>query len=202
MKIIPAILTNSVDVYRQEMETIIKSSSYDQVQVDFIDEQYDNQTISVMSTFPKDYEPLKFDAHLMVDGREMEIRIGEARKLGFERIIAQLESLDDQKLFLEWTQGFKRGLAVDLDTSIEQIDDLVLPELDVVLLMAVEAGFGNQLFDNRVLEKVKYLTGLRKSSGYDFKICVDGGVEKIHLPILEEMGADEVAVGVKRVLSF
>ena len=102
MKIIPAILTNSVDVYRQEMETIIKSSSYDQVQVDFIDEQYDNQTISVMSTFPKDYEPLKFDAHLMVDGREMEIRVGEARKLGFERIIAQLESLDDQKLFLEW----------------------------------------------------------------------------------------------------
>jgi ribulose-phosphate 3-epimerase len=204
MQIIPAILTDSVQDYEKEVEMVVKNGKFERIQVDFVDLDFDNQTIPVVATYPVDFRPLRFDAHLMTMAKNIETEVFYAKVTGYDRIIAQLELLEDQRTFLNWSEGMTRGLAVDLDTSVEQINDDVLAQLDVVLVMAVEAGFGGQVFDNKVLEKVKALNSLRNQSKsmYKFRICVDGGVEKIHLPMLEELGVDEVAVGVKRVLGW
>jgi ribulose-phosphate 3-epimerase len=202
MQIIPAILTDSVQDYEQEVEMVVKSGKFERIQVDFVDLDFDNLTIPVVATYPVDFRPLKFDAHLMTLASNIETEVFYAKVTGYDRIIAQLELLEDQKVFLEWSEGMTRGLAVDLDTSVEQINDDVLAQLDVVLLMAVEAGFGGQVFDNKVLEKIKSLNRLRRESRLKFRICVDGGVEKLHLPTLEELGVDEVAVGVNRLTGF
>jgi ribulose-phosphate 3-epimerase len=202
MQIIPAILTDDIQEYKDEVEGVVRDGKYERIQVDFVEKQFDNKTIRVIDTYPAELKPLTCDAHLMTDSRDIETDVAEARMVGYKRIIAQVELLESQTEFLAWTDGYDRGLAVDLDTGVEQIDDEVLSQLDVVLLMAVEAGFGGQVFDNRVLGKIKELADIRKNMNLKFRICVDGGVEKLHLAMLEELGVDEVAVGVKRMLGW
>ena len=75
-------------------------------------------------------------------------------------------------------------------------------EADGLLEVELEPGFGGQPFNPEVIDKIKQLNSLRIQSKFKYRICVDGGVEKEHLNELEKAGADEVAVGVKRVLEW
>jgi ribulose-phosphate 3-epimerase len=95
--------------------------------------------------------------------------------------------------------GLYVGLAVDLETPIGKLDPVILNNVDVVLLMAVKAGFGGQKFDERVLDKIKELDEIRVRDKTPFKICVDGGETEDTVPDTYFAGADEVVVG-KRLL--
>jgi pentose-5-phosphate-3-epimerase len=77
-----------------------------------------------------------------------------------------------------------------------------LSKLKYVLVMSVEPGFGGQEFVEAAMEDVQELVRLRNERGYNYKIGVDGGVEKEHLEMLEKAGVDEVAVGARRVVSW
>lgn len=196
MQIIPAILTDKHSELIKLIKQIEQSKKFSRVQIDFVDKTFGNQTLVVPQTYPPDFKPLLFDAHLMTSKETIGNDVLEARLVGFNRVIAQVESIEDQGKFLLWTEGYKRGLAIDLDTDVSYIDASIYRALDLVLLMAVPAGQGEQRFDERVLDKIKKITG------WGVKICVDGGVEQKHLPILEKLGVDEVAVGARRVLEW
>lgn len=199
MQIIPAVLTNNKDELKEMLE-IVEKGEFKTCQVDFIDEEFSNQTLPVALADINKYKATKFDAHLMLSPETIWDEIALAKVNGFKRIIAQVESIDDQARFIEETQEVERGLAVDLESSVDQIH--IFESLDVVLLLAVEAGFGGQMMDHRVVEKVKYLVSLREESKSKFRICIDGGVEKEHIQYLDSIGVDEVAVGVSRLLSW
>ena len=158
------------------------------MQIDFIDGEFAaNRTIKPTECDLIPYLPLRFDAHLMVTENNVLEWSKAAEKMGFERVIPQLENISRPEEF--------SALALDLETSVEKIEPY-LGNLDLVLVMSVKAGFGGQEFDEVVYEKIRAL----KKRGV--RICVDGGVDQEHLPILENLGVDEVAVGAKRVLSW
>lgn len=188
MNIIPAILTNDPQELDQFLRQIKNVSRFERVQVDFIDGEFaDNKTFKPMEVDIVPYLPLKFDAHLMVTENNIIEWSTMAEKFGFDRIIAQMESISHPEDF--------SALALDIHSPVAALKPY-LPKLDYVVVMSVEPGFGGQEFVEKALEHV------REIKKYGVKICVDGGVDQEHLPVLEKMGVDEVAVGVKRVLSW
>jgi ribulose-phosphate 3-epimerase len=192
--IIPAILTDKRRELDKWLEKIRDGGKFERVQIDFIDGEYaNNLTISPAECELTRYLKLMFDAHLMVVQKNVSKWMKEAVKVGFDRIIVQAESVSDPEKY--------KGLALDVHSPVVAIEPY-LANLEEVVVMAVEPGFGGQEFDKRVIELTKRLSELRKEKNFRYKICVDGGVYQEHIPVLEEAGADEVAVGVKRVLEW
>lgn len=193
MQIIPAILTSDVQELDSLLRKIRENKKFERVQIDFVDGVFaNNLTVKPIEVDMVPYLPLKFDAHLMVKGDNALFWGKNAAQMGFERVIMQVESgeSDDYKC-----------VGIDLNTPAEAVQKR-LKDLELVLLMSVKAGFGNQKFDERVIGKIRQIGQMREIGRYDFKICVDGGVEKEYLPTLEKLGVDEVAVGAKRVLEW
>ncbi len=87
------------------------------------------------------------------------------------------------------------GLALDIATPIEKLENKLLDNLGVVLLMSVKAGFGGQKFDIKVLEKTRELKDLRDKSGSNFSICDDGGITLQLIDDAHYVGVDEVSIG-------
>lgn len=195
MQIIPAILTNDTKELDGLLRQIRDSKKFSRVQIDFVDGEYAaNKSVSVEECKSiREYSDLKFDAHLMVT----ENNIGEwskmAEKFGFDRIIAQVESISHPEDFT--------CLALDFHSPVAVVQPY-LPQLDLVVVMSVEPGFGGQEFVEAAKQTVQELVKLRQEKKYNYKICVDGGIEKEHLPMLQNLGVDEVAVGAKRVLEW
>ena len=86
--------------------------------------------------------------------------------------------------------GLNAGLSVKPGTSIESICHL-LPEVDMVLIMTVEPGFGGQKFQPAMLEKLRTL----RAWGYTGLIEADGGVSLSNLPDLKAAGLDVAVMG-------
>lgn len=136
---------------------------------------------------------LRFDVHLMVDDPiKWLVRCDRG---GVDRVFGQIERMPDPKAFVAEGQlsNMYVGLALDLDTPVEKITE-VIDELDTVLLMSVKAGQSGQMFVDKVLPKIEEVRKLRE----DILICVDGGldVEQIKQCIVadwaEEIKEDEL----------
>ncbi len=194
MQVIPAILSASRSEVADLLAEIRISKKFERVQVDFVDGEYAaNTTIRPAEVGVLPYHPLKFDAHLMAISDTSYIWSRMAKKVGYERIIAQVESVSDPEEY--------SCLALDIHSPVTALLPY-LSKLDLIVLMAVEPGFSGQKFDGRVFDKITRFNELRKRCGYRYKICVDGGVEKEMLSDIENAGADEVAVGVRRAFEF
>lgn len=193
MEIIPAVLTHDIVAAQVLITDILNKRKVARMQVDFIDGEFaNNKTFRPSELDLFQYMPVKFDAHLMVVEDNVLVWSKVAQKVGYDRIITQVESISHPE---EYT-----GLALDIHSPITAIRPEWYKKLDVVLLMAVEPGFGSQEFIPGVLDKVSYLRNLRDLSHLTFKIQVDGGVHKKHLWELEKAGVDEVVVGGKRFI--
>ena len=194
MEIIPAILTADPREMDGWLRSVRDSHKFNRVQIDFIDGEYAaNKTFKPMEVDIVPYLPLKFDAHLMVTENNIIEWSVMARKFGFDRIIAQVESISRPQDF--------SCLAIDFHSPVTVVRPY-LPKLNLVLVMSVEPGFGGQEFVEAAKQDVQELVRLRREKKYNYRICVDGGIEKQHLPELERLGVDEVAVGTKRVLEW
>ncbi len=90
--------------------------------------------------------------------------------------------------------GMMAGVTLNPATPVETLTDII-GELDLVLLMSVEPGFGGQPFIRHTLEKVKKLKTLRDSSGSKALIEVDGGVNLDTGAMLAAAGADVLVAG-------
>jgi len=115
------------------------------------------------------------DCHLMVN--EPEKMIPWFVKAGADFITIHSEATAQvQKIVREIrAAGKKAGVSIKPKTPIESIEAL-LPELDLVLVMSVEPGFGGQSFMADSLNKVKWLAQKKKQNGFKFLIEIDGGI--------------------------
>ncbi len=193
VEIIPAILTADI----REVEEKLKRSEgiVRRVQIDIIDGVFaQNRTIepSALEAIETD---LSLDFHLMT--KEPVDWVEKAARGGADRIIGQVEMMGSQVEFVGKVSeiGLSVGLAIDLNTEIETLDPVVLTNLDVVLVMAVKAGWGGQKFDRSVLDKVKRLDEIRVHDKSPFRLCVDGGETLETIEATHFAGADEVAIG-------
>ncbi len=194
VEIIPAILTNDV----QEVGKLISIARgvVERVQIDIIDGEFaDNKTVLPEDMKDVDLGELKLDFHLMV--KEPVEWVERCANFGDDRVIGQVEMMKNQKEFTDKVRQHQlvAGLALDVDTPIEKLENKLLDNLGVVLLMSVKAGFGGQKFDIKVLEKIRELKDLRYRSGTNFSICDDGGITLQLIDDAHYVGADEVSMG-------
>ena len=90
--------------------------------------------------------------------------------------------------------GMKAGVTLNPATPVCVLEDII-DDLDLVLLMSVNPGFGGQKFIPRTYEKVRALRQLIDRHGAHAVIEVDGGVNAQNAPLLKEAGADAVVAG-------
>ncbi len=139
MEIVPAILTGNKRELEEWLQRLKEIRKFERVQIDFVDGEYaNNLTIRPADVDLLPYLPMLFDAHLMVTEKNISVWSGEAVKVGFDRVIAQMESISDPENF--------KGLAMDVHSPTEAIEPY-LPKLEAVMVMAVEPGFSGQEFD-------------------------------------------------------
>ncbi|MCH9617383.1 MAG: Ribulose-phosphate 3-epimerase [Chlamydiia bacterium] len=120
-------------------------------------------------------EHFRLDAHLMIYSPENFIE--KFVKCGCEEITFHIEATEEVRYTIDYIKKCNRyaGLALKPETPVE----LVLPylkDLDKVLIMTVEPGFGGQEFLSEMLNKVKILASYKKKYNLDFDIQVDGGI--------------------------
>jgi ribulose-phosphate 3-epimerase len=90
--------------------------------------------------------------------------------------------------------GARAGLAFNPSTSVQPYADL-LPEIDMVLLMTIEPGFGGQEFIELVLPKISQARALIRAHGGEIWLQVDGGVNEETIGRCAEAGADMFVAG-------
>ena len=90
--------------------------------------------------------------------------------------------------------GMKAGVTLNPSTPIEVLNDII-QDVDMVLLMSVNPGFGGQQFIERTLDKVRRLNEMIRSRGLHTLIEVDGGVQQVTAPRLVDAGVDVLVSG-------
>ncbi len=91
-------------------------------------------------------------------------------------------------------RGAAAGVALNPATPLSTLDE-ILPEVDLVLLMSVNPGFGGQSFIPSSLDKVGRLDSIRRQRGLNFRIQVDGGVNGENAGPLSAAGCDILVAG-------
>ncbi len=151
---------------------------------------YDSSRVKEISTKTN----LKIDTHLMIQNPENSI--DEYLKTGSDIITIHVESSLAIKEIIQKIKdsNTKCGLSIKPSTPVEAIIPY-LKDIDVVLVMSVEPGFGGQKFIEETIEKIKNLDMMRKKYNYHFIIEVDGGINKDNAIKLKRAGADLLVVG-------
>jgi len=189
IEIIPAIIPK----FFQEIEEKIKlvEPYVDWVQLDVMDGKFVN---NLTWTNPNDLKSLNtnlnLEVHLMINNPEE--AIDDWIESGVKRIIIHYESTDKHKEIIEKVKraGLEIGLAINPETSIEVIDEFY-KDIDLVLIMSVNPGFGNQDFLNESVDKIRQLRERYKN----VNIEVDGGVNLETAPNVIKAGANILISG-------
>lgn len=134
------------------------------------------------------------DVHLMIV--EPQKYISQVRDCGAEYMNVHLEACTHLHRTVEAIRaaGMKPAVTLNPATPVSLLEDII-GDLDMVLLMSVNPGFGGQKFINHVLLKIVKLRKLIAESGSDALIEVDGGINLDTVPLVADAGADIVVAG-------
>ena len=140
------------------------------------------------------YTKQVFDVHMMVEdpGRYIE----DIKKAGADLITVHQEACIhlDRVINQIKAAGCKAGVALNPATPISTLE-CVLDQVDLILIMTVNPGFGGQKFIPYTIEKVRALRGLLQERGLDTDIEVDGGVTPDNVRALMDAGANVFVAG-------
>jgi len=137
---------------------------------------------------------LPLDAHLMITHPDRYVEAFAAA--GVDALTIHVEAESDLGTTLELIGGLgvKRGLSLNPGTDIATVMPH-LADLDLVLVMSVQPGFGGQKFDPGAITKIETLAAARETPGCDFLISVDGGINDETGSACREAGADILVSG-------
>lgn len=195
IKIAPSILSADFANLGQEIQKIDRGGC-DYIHIDVMDGHYvPNITLGplVIGAIRK-YTDKVFDVHLMIEKPERYIK--EFVEAGADLINVHQEATTHlhRTLQLIRSYGVKTGVTLNPATPISTLEH-VLADVDMVLLMTVNPGFGGQSFIPGMYKKIADLKALREEKGYDFEIQVDGGVSLENVKQVVEAGADVLVAG-------
>jgi ribulose-phosphate 3-epimerase len=134
------------------------------------------------------------DVHLMIVNPDAYIE--EFKNAGAEYLTVHYEACTHLHRTVQniHSHGMKAGVALNPHTPVHLLKD-ILGELDLVLIMSVNPGFGGQKFIERTYDKIKELKAMIVAGGYSTLIEVDGGVNADNAVLLKEAGADALVAG-------
>lgn len=136
---------------------------------------------------------LFFDVHLMIENPDQ--YIGEFANAGADMIVVHAEACTHLHRTIQSIHalGKKAGVALNPATSLSVLD-YILPDLDMVLLMSVNPGFGGQKFIN-IVPKLERLMEMCNALGISPLIQVDGGITPETAPLVVNAGANVLVAG-------
>jgi ribulose-phosphate 3-epimerase len=137
---------------------------------------------------------LPLDAHLMMV--EPEKYLEQFRHAGADHIIIHQEACIHLHRTIARIKelGAKAGVAINPATPCSTLTE-ILPDLDSILIMTVNPGFGGQKFIPGTLRKVAEARSMASTLGLDIRIEVDGGIDTITAPKVVKAGADVLIAG-------
>lgn len=195
IKIAPSILSADFAKLGEEIKDV-ENGGADYIHVDVMDGHFvPNITIGpliVNAIRPTTKLPL--DVHLMIENPDL--YIPEFAKAGADIITVHVEACKHlhRTLHLIKETGVKAGVVLNPATPVNMIEH-ILDDIDMVLFMTVNPGFGGQKFIHSVLPKIKTVASLIKERGLDIEIEVDGGVNPETAKLCIEAGANVLVAG-------
>ena len=195
MRVSPSLLAADFTNLSKEIE-MINSSEADYLHMDVMDGvfvpniSFGFPVIDAVAKICK--KPL--DVHLMVV--EPQKWVENLKSSGVEIMNVHLEACLhlDRTIHEIHEAGMKAGVTLNLSTPVSLLVD-VIEEVDLVLLMSVNPGFGGQPFNHNTIKKIKELKALRDNTASKALIEVDGGVTQNTGKLLAEAGADILVAG-------
>ncbi len=135
-----------------------------------------------------------FDVHLMIV--EPEKYFEEFKAAGADVLTVHYEASVHLHRSIQAIKalGMKAGVSLNPHTPVQVLED-VLADIDLVLIMSVNPGFGGQKFIPQALDKIKKLRQMIAAVGSNAVIEVDGGVTLDNAPVLVAAGADVLVAG-------
>jgi ribulose-phosphate 3-epimerase len=194
--IVPAILAKDISTFEEELKKV--EAFAPKVQMDVLDGKFMEVETVIPDVLLSIETGTEIEAHLMVEEpREWVERCVAA---GVTVIYGQVEKMSDKQAFITAVEeaGLRVGLAYDLKTSLNGLEEWV-NLVDYVLLMGVPAGEQGQIFDEKVLEKIRKVREMSEM----VTIVVDGGLDEENIRRCLEEGGEkmEFAVGSKILLA-
>jgi ribulose-phosphate 3-epimerase len=135
-----------------------------------------------------------FDVHLMIE--EPERYAEDFKKAGADRLTVHIEACRHLHRNLQQIHalGMKTGVALNPATPVDLLTD-VLQDIDTVLIMSVNPGFGGQEFISHTLQKIRNLRRMIHDRGLPTLIEIDGGVTVDNAAMIVRSGADVLVAG-------
>jgi len=193
VKIAPSLLAADFSNLEREVKSI---ETADFLHLDVMDGHFvPNITFgpSVIGALKK-HSNLIFDVHLMIENPDQ--YIADFVSAGADMITVHAETCIHlhRTLQLIKSHDVKCGVVLNPSTPVDVLKH-VLHEVDMILIMTVNPGFGGQKFLEFTMDKVCELVRLRQELGLDFLIQVDGGVNEETAKICIEAGVDVLVAG-------
>lgn len=195
IKIAPSILSADFAKLGEEIKSLEKAGA-DYIHIDVMDNHFvPNLTIGpcVINAI-RPYTTLPFDVHLMIS--PVDEHISSFAKAGADIITIHAEATDHvhRSIQIIKDHGKKAGISLNPATPLNVID-YILDDIDLVLIMTVNPGFGGQKFIESQKKKIKKLKETIQKNNLDIDIEVDGGISEDNAKELNQIGVDILVAG-------
>ena len=195
IQISPSILSADFSQLGNEIKKLSDAGA-DMIHVDVMDGHFvPNLTIGppVIKDLKK-YSSIPFDVHLMISPVHQYIEA--YAEAGADIITIHPEATNDLQSSIDKINKLNKKVGVSLnpDSKINLIEKN-LDQIDLVLIMSVNPGFGGQKFMPEVLDKIKNLVRIRKERNLNFDIEIDGGINFDNCKLAIEAGANIIVSG-------
>ncbi len=194
-KLAPSILSADFSKLGEDVKVIEEAGAHI-IHVDVMDGHF-VPNISYGATVMKSLvgkTNMPFDVHLMIENADN--YIGDFVTENTEYITVHQEACTHlhRTVQLIKSHGVKAGVAINPATPVSTLS-CILDEVDMVLVMSVNPGFGGQKYIESCLDKVKELDKIRKDLNLKFEIEIDGGINLDNISTVIEAGVDIAVAG-------